>query len=107
MPTALQPATKADAEAIAALRNAVARDLTGRHGQGWWSGCCTSKGVLNGMRHGQVFLLRSGDEVIATVQIGTRKPWAIDRSYFTACQHPLYLTAMAVAPAYQRQGLGR
>jgi len=37
----------------------------------------------------------------------TKKPWAIDRSYFTAVPRPLYLTSMAVEPPLQRQGIGR
>jgi ribosomal protein S18 acetylase RimI-like enzyme len=36
-----------------------------------------------------------------------KKPWAIDTSYFTTCNSPLYLLAMAVAPARQRQGIGK
>jgi GNAT superfamily N-acetyltransferase len=35
------------------------------------------------------------------------KPWAIDTSYFTPCERPLYLLAMAVRPERQRQGIGR
>jgi len=39
--------------------------------------------------------------------LATKKPWAIDTSYFSACRRPLYLLAMAVTPARQRQGIGR
>lgn len=31
----------------------------------------------------------------------------IDTSYFTKCEKPFYLLAMAVAPARQTQGIGR
>ena len=44
---------------------------------------------------------------MATFRLATKKPWAIDVSYFTACERPLYLTGMAVRPDFQRRGLGR
>jgi GNAT superfamily N-acetyltransferase len=104
---ALELATPDDASAIAALRNATAADQTARHGKGWWSGCCTERSVLFDMRHGRVYLVREAGALIATVRLATKKPWAIDRSYFTPCERPLYLTSMAIAPERQRQGLGR
>ncbi len=59
------------------------------------------------MRITRVWLARSGRTPVATFALGTRKPWAIDRSYFTPCERPLYLTNMAVRPDYQRRGVGR
>lgn len=59
------------------------------------------------MRIMKVWLARSGRAAVATFALGTRKPWAIDRSYFTPCEHPLYLTNMAVRPDYHRRGVGR
>jgi GNAT superfamily N-acetyltransferase len=103
----LQPAAAEDAEAIAALRNAVSDDLTFRYGRGWWTGHCTTAGVLADFRDGQVWVgLRRG-EVIATLKLSFKKPWAINLSYFPKAKRPLYLTSMAVAPECQRQGIGR
>jgi len=45
--------------------------------------------------------------LIASLRLATKKPWAIDKTYFSACQKPLYLTDMAVQPALQRSGIGR
>jgi GNAT superfamily N-acetyltransferase len=59
------------------------------------------------MRTSGVFVARQAGEVIATLRLATKKPWAIDRSYFANCEKPLYLVGMAVAPARQRQGIGR
>ena len=103
----LQPATIEDAPALAALHNAVADHLTGLHGHGPWSSRTSEKGVLYAMRASQVFVAREGREIIATLRLATKKPWAIDTSYFTPCQRPLYLLAMAVTPAKQRRGIGR
>jgi ribosomal protein S18 acetylase RimI-like enzyme len=103
----LEPATSADASAIATLRNAVAAELTQKHGKGWWSGCCTERGVRADFRDATIYVVRERAAIIATLRLATRKPWAIDRKYFTPFARPLYLTSMAVAPLRQRQGLGR
>jgi GNAT superfamily N-acetyltransferase len=103
----LEPATPDDAPALAALHTAVYEDLTARYGHGPWSSKTSEKGVLFAMRTKKVFVAREGEEIIGTLGLATKKPWAIDTSYFAACQKPLYLLAMAVAPARQKQGIGR
>jgi GNAT superfamily N-acetyltransferase len=103
----LQTATAEDAEAIAALRNAVSDDLTFRHGKGPWTSHCTTAGVLFDLRNAMLFVALHRGEAVATLKLATKKPWAIDLSYFPKAKRPLYLTAMAVAPELQRQGLGR
>lgn len=103
----LQPAKPEEAEAIAALRNAVSDDLTFRHGKGWWTAHCTTAGVFFDLRNAMLFsgILRS--DVVATLRLATKKPWAIDLKYFPKAKRPFYLTSMAVAPELQRQGVGR
>ena len=103
----LQPATAEDAESIAALRNAVSDDLTLKHGKGWWTGYCTTAGVLFDLRNGNLFVALHRGEAIASLNLATKKPRAIDRKYFSKVERPLYLLAMAVAPDLQRQGVGR
>ena len=84
-------ATADDALEIVALREAVAAKLTAQHGAGPWSGVSTEKGVLYEMRNSKVFVARLKSKLIATLRLATKKPWAIDRKYFTACSRPLYL----------------
>ena len=96
-----------DARAVTELRVAVARDLTARFGRGHWSSEPSEQGVLSGMRQTPTWVARQGPDVVATFRLGTRKPWAIDRSYFSASERPLYLTDMAVRPDSQRRGIGR
>lgn len=103
----LQPATRDQAAAIAALRTAVAENLTARHGPGPWSSATTEKGVLFAMRNSAVYVATRRNQVITTLTLGTKKPWAIDRKYFSPAKRPLYLVAMAVHPDWQRQGVGR
>ena len=96
-----------DASELAALHTAVADHLSAVHGKGPWSSHSSEKGVLFGMRHSQVVVAMEGPAIVATFRLTTKKPWAIDTSYFTKCARPLYLLAVAVLPARQRQGIGR
>jgi ribosomal protein S18 acetylase RimI-like enzyme len=100
-------ATPADAPTLAALHTAVAEDLTCRYGSGPWSGKTSEKGVLFGMRHSQVVVARKGKGIVGTMWLATKKPWAIDVSYFTPVKKAIYLTHMAVIPTLQRQGVGQ
>lgn len=103
----LEPATPADAEAIAELRNGAADRLTEEFGKGYWSGQTTAKSVAGGMRHATVYVMRRRGRIVGTLKLQTKKPWAIDKSYFKDSQRPLYLTDMAVARDDQRSGIGR
>ena len=100
-------ATPADARTIADLRLAAGVHLTAQYGQGPWSAGVTEKGVLFTMRQATLYIAHHQGELAATFTLGTRKPWAIDKRYFASSQRPLYLTAMAVLPNHQGQGLGR
>jgi GNAT superfamily N-acetyltransferase len=96
-----------DVAALVKLHTATAEALTQRHGQGPWSGRTTDKGVLFGMRTSTVFVACDGPEIVGTLRLATKKPWAIDPKYFAAVPRPLYLLSMAVLPSRQRQGVGR
>jgi len=92
---------------IAAVRAAAAHALTARFGDGHWSGVPTERGVVAGMRHSDVLVVRSGSAIVGTCRIARKKPWAIDTAYFTPVARPMYLTDMAVRPDYQGCGVGR
>jgi GNAT superfamily N-acetyltransferase len=96
-----------DVAAVLELRTATARDLTRRFGRGHWSIEGSERGVLNDLRVSQVWLALRGRAAVATFRLSTRKPWAIDASYFTRITRPVYLTDMAVHPETQRRGIGR
>jgi GNAT superfamily N-acetyltransferase len=100
-------ATAADSAEIAAVRSAAAVELTRVYGSGPWSSATTEKGVLWGMRYGAVLIARSRGTIIATLRLATKKPWAINRTYYAPARRPLYLVDMAVEPASQRKGIGR
>jgi predicted N-acetyltransferase YhbS len=65
------------------------------------------KDVARQMRDGKVLVARQRGKVVGTLCLTTKKPWAIDASYFTKVRLPLYLLAMAVAVPLQRKGIGR
>lgn len=103
----LTVATEADAVAVAALLNVVAAQLTAQFGIGHWSSVATEKTVRASLRRASVFVVRDDLQIVGTLTLATRKPWAIDRKFFTAVARPIYLISMAVDPGRQRSGLGR
>lgn len=100
-------ATEADAPALVALHNAAAEELTRRYGIGAGSGAVTERGVLFGMRYARVLLAHRGKRLVGRLRLQTKKPWAIDVSYFTPVKKALYLVGMTVDPSDQRQGIGK
>ena len=107
LPLKFRDATTEDAPSIAALHNAAAGALTARFGQGHWSALVTERDALLAQRHARVRLGRKGKHILTVLRLATKKPWAIDVSYFTAVKRPLYLTGLAISVAHQGQGLGR
>ena len=100
-------ATPDDIPGIVTVRVNAAEELTRRYGGGHWSGHASERGVAWDLRQARVLVARRGKSVVATLKIGTRKPWAIDASYFTPARRPWYLTNMAVDPEHQGLGIGR
>jgi GNAT superfamily N-acetyltransferase len=103
-------ATTVDAAELAVLHAAVSEDLTRRFGPGFWSSSPSERGILANMRlpkFSQTLIARANRRIIGTLRLATKKPWAIDTTYFTTAARPLYLTGMAVHPNLQRKGIGR
>jgi len=96
-----------DVPVIAGLQNAAAGALTARFGAGHWSSLVTERSAALSQRHARVRVGRSGKRILTVVRLATKKPWAIDVSYFTPVKAALYLTGLAVSVAHQGYGLGR
>jgi ribosomal protein S18 acetylase RimI-like enzyme len=107
VPLKFRDATLDDVAVIAALQNAVAGALTARFGPGHWSTLVSERGAALAQRHARVRVGRDGKQILTVLRLATKKPWAIDVSFFTPVRRPLYLTGMAVSVSHQRQGLGR
>lgn len=99
-------ATEEDIPGIVSVRANAAEALTAKYGGGHWSGHATDKGVAWDLRQGKVLVARRGRSIVGTLKLATRKPWAIDTSFFSSCKRPWYLTNMAVDPSHQRLGIG-
>jgi len=107
VPLKFRDATVDDVPVIAGLHNAAAGVLTHRYGPGPWSSLVSERGAELAQRHARVRVGREGRRIVTVLRLATRKPWAIDVSYFTPVKRPLYLTGMTVSVTHQRQGLGR
>jgi GNAT superfamily N-acetyltransferase len=90
-----------------ALGGAVSEHLTARYGQGGWSSPPNERAVFLSLRHAKVVIALDGETIVGKLRLQTKKPWAIDRAYFTPVKKELFLTGMAVMPAWQRKGVGR
>ena len=95
---------------LAVLHQAAADELTRRFGQGAWSGSPSERGILSTMRlprFSKTLVARARGRIVGALRLATKKPWAIDVSYFTPVPRPLYLVGMAVHPRHQGKGVGR
>ena len=100
-------AAASDVQAVVGLRAAVAQHLTEQHGRGHWSCVGSEKSVLRDIGTSRVLLAWDGGVAVGTVRLTTKRPWAINPIYFTPTEQVVYLTDMAVAPAWQLRGIGR
>lgn len=105
MPLSVRLAVEADATVIAALRTRAGMHLAQRYGLR--PSCVTEKSVLRGIAGSRVLIARMRGVVVATARLATKKPWAIDLTYFTPVPTALYLHDMAVEPSRQGKGIGR
>ncbi len=104
----LTRATAADARGLLELRERTAAHLAKQHGRKRRPSRATIRSVLWELKRGDViWVLRREGRIVASLVLGTRKPWSIDASTFAHASRPLYLTSMNVAPEAQRQGIGR
>ena len=89
------------------MRIAAADRLTRDFGDGHWSAHTNEASVIRDIRASRVIVARAAGVVVGTVTLQTRRPWAIDVTYFTPAAKVVYLTNMAVVPERQRSGIGR
>jgi GNAT superfamily N-acetyltransferase len=108
MRVVLEQAREADAAGIAALRTAVARQLTTEYGRGTWTFAADSEWSARAdILTSHVYVFRHHGTIGATLRLSTKAPWLGAIDFFTPSRTPLYLTSMAVSPKLQRQGIGR
>jgi GNAT superfamily N-acetyltransferase len=89
------------------VRVAAADRLTRDFGDGHWSAHTHDGAVMRDIAASRVLVARAGTRIVGTLTLQTKKPWAIDPEYFSACKKAIYLINMAVSPDKQRTGVGR
>jgi GNAT superfamily N-acetyltransferase len=103
----ISAATARDARPLAALRTAVAQEMTRQFGEGHWSTCPSKAEVVRQLRASHVLVARRGTEIIGTVRLARALPWAIDSSCFAPVSKALYVLGLAVSPHCRGMGVGR
>lgn len=103
----LQVAGAEDIGDLVSLQNSASQQLTAQFGLGPWSTRIGEKSILYTMTRAVIYVAKYRKQLVATLTLSVRKPWAIDKKYFTASKHALYLTSMVVSPDQQRKGIGR
>jgi len=100
-------ASSGDARALAALRCAVAQEMTRQFGDGHWSALPSQAEVLRQLRASHVLVARVGAEIVGTVRLVRPVLGAIDSSAFSPAENPLYVLGLAVAPQSRGLRIGR
>ena len=67
----------------------------------------TKTATLRAIKTSSVLVARREIEIIGTVRLEAKKPWAIDVRYFSRVPKAVYLHDLAVAPRAQGKGVGR
>src|SRR5262245_11341101 len=95
--------TAGGAGAMADLRRRVAARLTADFGTGHWSTSAGEAAVARAMDQARYVVGRIGGQIVASLRLATKKPWAVDVTRFTPVGRALYLVDMAVTPEHQRR----
>jgi GNAT superfamily N-acetyltransferase len=100
-------ATQGDSPSILKLRLAVNADQARRFGKNRWTTTISEKSVARGLRSSRVLVAERDEQIVATLRMETKKPWAVDSRYFTPVEKAVYLHDVNVDPRLQRSGVGR
>lgn len=100
-------AAAADVPGILALQLAADAHEEARFGKDRWSTKISEASVIRGMKSSRVLVALRRNKIAAALRLATKKPWAIDITYFTPVAKAAYLHDVAVDPAVQREGIGR
>ena len=106
-PISIDIATVRDAIHLAAMRAAIAREMTREYGEGGWSAIPGKATVLRQIRASRVYVARQANDIVGTVRLTSANSAAFDASAFTPVSSALYVLGLAVAPAARRLGVGR
>jgi GNAT superfamily N-acetyltransferase len=107
MAVTIRLATEADIPELLRLRLCVDADQARRFGNERWSTTINEKSIARGMKSSRVLIAARPERMVGTLRMETKKPWAIDLTYFTPAASAVYLHDVDVDPRIQRSGVGR
>ena len=100
-------ATEADIAELLELRLAIDGDQQERFGDARYTTTLSEKSVARSLKGSRTVVATRRGRIVGTVRMETKKPWAIDLSYFTPACTAVYLHNVNVDPTLQRSGIGR
>lgn len=100
-------ASERDVRALLKLRLDVDADQARRFGKNRWSTTISEASVSRGLKASRVLVVEQDRTIVAALRMQTKKPWAIDLTYFTPVAKAVYLHDVNVDPPLQRTGVGR
>ena len=100
-------ATDADVRELLELELAIDADQAERFGDDRYRTTLNEKSVARSLASSRTVVATRRGRIVATVRMETKKPWAIDLSYFTPACKAVYLHNVNVHPELQRSGIGR
>ena len=107
MSARISSASSRDVREIAALRSAVAEDMTDKHGYGPWSAPASQALVQRQLRATKVLVARRDEVIVGTVRLMQANQALFDYRAFTPAATALYVIGLAVSPRARGQGVGR
>ena len=99
-------ATQADVPELLELGLAIDADQAERFGDDRYATTLNKKAVACSLTASRTVVATRRGRIVATVKMETKKPWAIDLSYFTPACKAVYLHNVNVHPKLQRSGVG-
>jgi GNAT superfamily N-acetyltransferase len=96
-----------DIAELMGLRLRVDAEQALRFGRDRWTTKISEDSVARGLKTGRVLMALEDGKTVGAVRMESRKPWAIDLTYFTPVARAIYLHDVNIEPALQGRGLGR
>lgn len=96
-----------DVSELLSLQLAIDADQAERFGDDRYTTTISEKSIARSLKSSRMVVATRRGRIVGTVRMETKKPWAIDLSYFTPACTAVYLHNVNVHPALQRSGIGR
>jgi GNAT superfamily N-acetyltransferase len=100
-------AGKTDIPALLKLQLAIDADQAERFGGDRYTTTINEKSIARSLKSSRMVVATHRGRIVGTVRMETKKPWAVDLSYFTPACTAVYLHNVNVHPSLQRSGIGR